>query len=598
MVAGAASSVFINEIHYDNNSPAADANEYVEIANPLGIDLTGWTVVFYNGSNGTAYNTLTLSGTDIIQGFALPANGLQNGAPDGIALVDAMGNVVQFLSYEGSMTATDGPANGLTSTDIGVGEGPASVSGTTTDMQSLQLQGSGTTAGDFTWVENLAQTQSAVNTGQTFPPPIVTVLDEGFETDGSGTRYTFSSGEGNDAMFDFFTRTDGSDISSTYAVTGQTGSFFFAAQDTDSVPGLSTDDEQSIFFTGLDITGLSNLMFSIDLAEDDSADGNEDWDTTDFLQVFATIDGGTPFQIFGVENDGVGTGSGSNGAPLIDTDLDGNGDGTQITSNFATFAAAIAGTGSTLDIEIRFHLDAGDEDIAIDQVSVIGETGGTPPPPPLLFINEFHYDNIAADIGEFIEVAGTAGLDLTGYSISLYDGGDGTVYDTINLSGTIDDEGNGFGALSFAQSGIQNGPDGFALVDPSGNVLQFLSYEGTFAAIDGPASGMTSESVGRSENAGTPAGNSIQLTGNGDVASDFTWVSEVSESPGSLNAGQSFGPIPVPGDIAISSTSVLEGDAGTTDLTFTLTRENGSDGVVTVDYVAQVLAGAPPFDND
>ena len=35
--------------------------------------------------------------------------------------------------------------------------------------------------------------------------------------------------------------------------------------------------------------------------------------------------------------------------------------------------------------------------------------------------------------------------------------------------------------LSYASNGIQNGsPDGIALVDSSSNVIQFLSYEGTF----------------------------------------------------------------------------------------------------------------------
>ena len=32
-------------------------------------------------------------------------------------------------------------------------------------------------------------------------------------------------------------------------------------------------------------------------------------------------------------------------------------------------------------------------------------------------------------------------------------------------------------------------PDGMALVDPGGSVVEFLSYEGTFTALDGPAAG-------------------------------------------------------------------------------------------------------------
>ena len=84
------------------------------------------------------------------------------------------------------------------------------------------------------------------------------------------------------------------------------------------------------------------------------------------------------------------------------------------------------------------------------------------------FINEFHYDNASTDTGEFIEIAGIAGLDLTGWQVVLYNGNGGAPYDTINLSGTLTDAGAGFGfeTLTFPSNGIQNGsPDGIALVD-------------------------------------------------------------------------------------------------------------------------------------
>ena len=80
------------------------------------------------------------------------------------------------------------------------------------------------------------------------------------------------------------------------------------------------------------------------------------------------------------------------------------------------------------------------------------------------WINEFHYDNLSGDVGEFVEVAGPAGLDLTDYDLVLYNGSNGSVYDTENLTGIIDDESNGIGAVSFLISGIQNGaPDGYRL---------------------------------------------------------------------------------------------------------------------------------------
>jgi predicted extracellular nuclease len=176
MAQGTSTPVFINEIHYDNAS--TDVGEAIEIAGPAETDLTGWLIVRYNGSNGSAYTTPTAdpSGSDVLSG-EIPdlgtgygvvvvyylQDGLQNGSPDGLALVDDAGIVVQFLSYEGTFTAVGGPADGMTSTDIGVAESSSTVVG-----DSLQLSGTGSTYEDFTWSAASANTFGAVNTGQTF----------------------------------------------------------------------------------------------------------------------------------------------------------------------------------------------------------------------------------------------------------------------------------------------------------------------------------------------------------------------------------------------------------------------------------------------
>ena len=161
-----------------------------------------------------------------------------------------------------------------------------------------------------------------------------------------------------------------------------------------------------------------------------------------------------------------------------------------------------------------------------------------------IWINEFHYNDNGADIGEFIEVAGVAGTDLTGYTIELYNGNNGAVYNTLSFAGgsSIPDEGSGFGAVSLSAGTIQNGdPDGFALIDDLGNVIQFLSYEGTFMATNGSANSMISIDVGVSEqDPGTPEGESLQLTGTGNTYDDFIWNAPSTESPGFINTGQTI----------------------------------------------------------
>ncbi|HEY3477197.1 MAG TPA: hypothetical protein VGK56_21455, partial [Anaerolineales bacterium] len=68
-------------------------------------------------------------------------------------------------------------------------------------------------------------------------------------------------------------------------------------------------------------------------------------------------------------------------------------------------------------------------------------------PTSTVFINEIHYDNTGTDAGEAIEIAGPAGTDLTGWSIVLYNGSGGAVYDTDALSGTIQNQQGGYGTV-------------------------------------------------------------------------------------------------------------------------------------------------------
>jgi endonuclease I len=160
-----------------------------------------------------------------------------------------------------------------------------------------------------------------------------------------------------------------------------------------------------------------------------------------------------------------------------------------------------------------------------------------------VFINEFHYDNAGTDANERIEVIAPAGTSLTGWKIVLYNGSGGGEYATLNLSGTTANQcgGHGTAVVTAGSTGIQNGaPDGFALVNPSNQVVQFLSYEGTFTATNGPASGMTSQAIPQSESDGTPSGYSLRLTGTGSSYAQFSWAAAATSSFGSCNPGQTL----------------------------------------------------------
>jgi hypothetical protein len=156
------------------------------------------------------------------------------------------------------------------------------------------------------------------------------------------------------------------------------------------------------------------------------------------------------------------------------------------------------------------------------------------------WINEFHYDNIGADVNEFIEVAGPAGIDLSIYTLYVYDGFNGEFYNTFNLSGIIPDEDNGFGAEFVLTPNLQNTTEGIALVKNGNQVIEFISYEGVLTATNGPANGMTSVDVGVAEsNDFTATNGSLGRIGNGNKPGDFTWT-VLTQTQGTLNTGQSI----------------------------------------------------------
>jgi len=168
----ASADVFVNEFHYDNQSN--DAGEFIEIVvGPAYTgDLSEVVLHFYNGNNSTLYGVAhPLSsfqlGTTAPSGhrfFWKEIAGIQNGAPDGFALV-TNGVVQEFLSYEGTFTAAGGPADGMTSVSIEVSQNGNSQPG----QSSLALFGTGSSAEDFTWATQPgAFTEGKINADQSF----------------------------------------------------------------------------------------------------------------------------------------------------------------------------------------------------------------------------------------------------------------------------------------------------------------------------------------------------------------------------------------------------------------------------------------------
>ncbi|NEQ50285.1 MAG: ExeM/NucH family extracellular endonuclease [Leptolyngbya sp. SIO3F4] len=483
-------TVFINEFHYDNDG--ADTGEFIEIAGPAGTDLTDWSLVLYNGNGGIVYNTINLAGTisDNSNGFGfvvsnLPSNGLQNGSPDGIALVDNNGAVVEFISYEGSFVATDGPAAGQTSTDIGVSESSSTPIG-----DSLQRTGTGADSADFSWAAAAANTSGSANTGQTF-------------TGGTTPDNVFIS----EIHYD----NAGTDAGEFIEVTGD---------------------------AGVDLTGYSLVLYN-------GSNGEPYGNTINLTGTFADELNGLGAIAVDFPSNGIQNG-GPDGVALIAPD--------NSVVEFLSYEGTFTAVGGPAD-----GIESTDIGVSESSSTAVGESlqlidntwtgpaaatkgdvnvaAPSNPNPANAFISEFHYDNAGGDVGEFIEVTADANADVTGYSLVLYNGSNGTAYDTISLSGIVANQSNGLGTvvIDFPVNGIQNGaPDGIALVDADNNVVEFISYEGSFTAVGGAADGLTSTDIGVSETSNTAIGDSLQLI-------DGVWTGPAPETKGEVNSDNGGG---------------------------------------------------------
>ncbi len=162
---------------------------------------------------------------------------------------------------------------------------------------------------------------------------------------------------------------------------------------------------------------------------------------------------------------------------------------------------------------------------------------------PIAWINEIHYDNNSTDVNEVIEIAvkDAGSYDLSLMTVELYNGSTTNSYDTRTVSPdyTTGSTSGGITLYFFnytAVGGIQNDTEGIAL-DYNGNLIQFLSYEGTFTATGGVADGVASTDIGVSET-GSGSGTSMQLVGTGNSYDDFTWDGAVAASAGTANGSQ------------------------------------------------------------
>lgn len=151
-----------------------------------------------------------------------------------------------------------------------------------------------------------------------------------------------------------------------------------------------------------------------------------------------------------------------------------------------------------------------------------------------VWINEVNLFVTNAPHSPFVELAGVAGTDLSIYALLFVDENGDEVYTNLPLSGIIDNEGCGFGAVAFElPSENDEPPMGIVLLEfgPESNTpIQFVSFAEPITISNEQFGALSSEVVG------TNAWLSLdfQLWGTGDRYDDFVWQFGP-PSPGQLN---------------------------------------------------------------
>ena len=249
------------------------------------------------------------------------------------------------------------------------------------------------------------------------------------------------------------------------------------------------------------------------------------------------------------------------------------------TSKSATVSGLSIPPGATFELRLRW---------------IPGQGGGALPDD--VFVNEFHYDNVSNDAGEFVEIAvgpGYAG-SLQDVSLVIYNGSNGQTVSTHTLDTFTPGATTASGHRLFSKliAGLQNDSEGFA-VTVGGTVLHFISYEGSFPANNGPAAGMTSVNIGVTQGGNDPVGlAALGRSGSGGTAADFTWMkfSGVAHSPGQPNQGQTFVvPVLPPQGLAIDNLSVTafaDPDSDGDGIADSVDPDDDNDGQSDADEIA------------
>lgn len=334
------------------------------------------------------------------------------------------------------------------------------------------------------------------------------LLVEDFED--NTVNYTVSTGEFFDSSNDHFTivpLNGAADPVTPYV--GFQGSNFFSAEDMNNGGRVDT---QTLTFS-VNVEDYSNITLSGLFAVGGNAAVPPAYDDEESLLVRARFDGGAFENILAFEAEEPG-GDTTNNLIRMDTDFDGVGDGTIPDHNFMLLTSApLAGSGTTLEVEVIVTSTDGGSEFAFDNFMVEGDFAG--PSTTVTNTNDSGAGSLREAIINSNATAGTQTIDFdipgAGPHIISIVSALPIISDSVVIDGTTEPDYAGAPVVGLDGSAAGAGVDGLK-VQTSGAVISGLSvygFSGDGIEVLGGGGNTVSDSFVGLDLSGSASGNFI-----------------------------------------------------------------------------------------
>lgn len=324
---------------------------------------------------------------------------------------------------------------------------------------------------------------------------------------------------------DYFSRAMLSELNNSdpaIAITNIQGSRFFGAQDTDDSnnPNGTSFDQPSLNWFNIDVSSVSTINISAFFAENQG--GGEFWDPDHSVRFEYSTNNSTWTPVFAIESS---SNSINNQAPRVDTNLDGLGDGAEITNTLTEYTSTNIDVSSlnTISVRILFvNLTLGQENIALDNFTIKSATpvDSTPPSVSSISVNGSPTTNATSVNYDVVFSESVTGVDTSDFTID----GSGVTGNITNISGsgssylvTVGSV-SGTGTLS-----IDLNSSGTNIIDAASNGISGGFTAGGVHTVDTVAPTLT---------ASTPSDNTTGVLINQNI--ELTFSENVSKGSGSI----------------------------------------------------------------